>query len=173
MELERFKSLPEDVKNTEASFSIRPEDKSPWGYTINEALRKLGRPERFRVISNEAGIIAEGIWTTEEALRISGGITLEVTPGGGEYFHPSPDDFEFTGETENGYETFKVEPELVKLLIDNGVFRRKPYGAETEKKYMLFYPPGDYAKKGVFVEMMHEPSGDEFGRELITLHFMI
>jgi hypothetical protein len=156
----------------EASYSIRPDDESPWGYIINTALRKAGRTERFRKISTEAAVVAEGIWTMENAIRITGGIKVQTGSSGGEYFRASPKDFEQFGSAEDNFETFWVEPEVIKILIDGGVFKRKPDGS----KYMMIYPPG-YAEEcgvcGVFVEMTHRPrEGDVHSRESMTLHFM-
>jgi hypothetical protein len=161
-----------EIDKTEASFSIRPDDANPWGRLINDALRKAGRTERYRTISTEAGVVAEGIWTMENAMRITGGITVEKGKSEGEYFHASPEDFSYSGNAEDNYETFWVEPEVIKILVASEVFKRKPY----EKKYMLVYPPGyaeDCGVCGVFVEMTHTPAeGDIHGRERMTLHFM-
>jgi hypothetical protein len=167
---ERNPFLPEEA-DIDSSLSIRPDDESPWGKTLNEALRKARRPERFRTISTEVGRVAEGIWTMEESIRIAGGVKVKTSPGGSNYFYPPKDDYHESGDCNERFETFRVEPGLIKVLVENGVFRKKPFIKGVE--YMFFYAPDVFDKSGVYVEMTHQPSkNDIHGRESITLHFM-
>ena len=163
---------PTDLELAEASFSIRPDDGSPWGRLINGALRKAGRTERFRKISTESLVIAEGIWTMENAIRITNGIRVQKPGLGGDFFRAPKEDFEHCGNEDDSHESFWVEPEVIKILIDSGVFKKNSSG----ERYSLVYPEG-YVEEcgicGVFVNMTHQPiEGDTNGRERMTLYFM-
>jgi hypothetical protein len=167
---ERNPLLPEEA-DIDSSLSIRPDDESPWGKTLNEALRKARRPERFRTISTEVGRVAEGIWTMEEAIRIAGGVKVKTSPAGGNFFYPPKEDYQESGDDNERFETFRVEPGLIQVLVESGVFKRKPF--VEGKEYMLFYAPDVFDRSEVYVEMTHQPSkNDIHGRESITLHFM-
>ena len=149
---------------------ITPNPESPWGRIVNSVLEKAGRSERFCTINAVEGVVAEGIWSVEEAERIASGVTIEDR-NGGRYFRVSPQDFEEVGDMEDDFVTFKVDPAVLEILLSSGIFVRKPYG--YGKKFLLVYPPG-YKDLGIPVEMTHRPAkNDAQGRESVTLHFLI
>lgn len=141
------------------------------GILINRVLEKAGRPERFRTISAEGGMVAEGIWTVDEALKVADGIILDSDDeSGGQYFYARGEDYIYAGDTEDNWEFFKVDPEIIKILINSNIFVKNKYG--DERRYKLIYPK-EFEKCGISVEMSHYSLLEVPGEEGVTLHFMI
>jgi hypothetical protein len=156
-------------KRIEAGFfSIVPDDINAWGCAVNSTLEKAGRDERFIFIIDGDSVVAEGIWTSEEAFRVAQGVTFANQDG---KLHFKDGDYKYTGEFYDYSETFMTNAGIAKILINSGIFKRKQ-GVFAENVYEINYP--ETMDKGLTsVEMTSSPTPGVPGKENITLHFFL
>lgn len=150
------------------SFTIIPDTNTPWGNLMNALLEKGGRTERFRQIKVEDGIVAEGIWTQEEAREIAKQIYCGSDSKNGGY-RARYEDYEEVGDIEDTTETFTSNREAIEAITGNGLFIRN---GQINGRYNINYPP-QYAKCGINVHLSVKNIEGNPKKTRVTLHFMI
>lgn len=89
--------------------------------TINHVMRKTGRNERWRAIMLEDWVVAEGLWTLEEAIRFASGMT--IGPDGN--FHISETEYHEETTEDSGTFSSRTSPDAIKALLEWRILKRK------------------------------------------------
>lgn len=162
------RDISEDLREAieESSFMLQKDNESPWGQKLNEALEKAGRPEGFIRILIEDQIIAEGVWSPEEAHKIADRISIYPNADKSEdFFVPQNEDYVGIFGDETGTEVFMANHGAVEVLLQSGIFKK----SEIHKdRYLLdsrATPDHNFS-----VEMSYKAS-KEPKRDSVTLWF--